>query len=159
VKEDQLLDNNKIDRGRESNLSSTPEKVKRHVRSLFSPPKHRNLNAFPHSFPSHIMSCQCIWYYHRTSLIALSRTAMLTPMLASYNNSSLPLATLFSIASRIALSSNTGPCPSHLAHFFNLSPTSPTSTLPALKSGWLMMKSHVAPGASNLPPSSASTIL
>ena len=56
-----------------------------------------------------------------------------------HNNSSLPLATLFSMASTIALSSNTGPCPSHFAHFFNLSLTSPTSTNPRTKSGCLII--------------------
>jgi hypothetical protein len=46
-------------------------------------------------------------------------------------SSSLPPATALSlIAILTSLSSNTGPCPSHRASFFNLSQTSPTSTSP-----------------------------
>lgn len=49
-----------------------------------------------------------------------------------HSNSSLPLATLSSIASMMALSSKTGPCPSHLAWCFRRLLMSAMSTRPFL---------------------------
>lgn len=58
---------------------------------------------------------------------------------ALQSSSSLPEATLSSMASRMAFSSNTGPCPSHLARCFSRLLMSAMSTRPLLYRSWLMM--------------------
>lgn len=58
---------------------------------------------------------------------------------APQSSSSLPEATLSSMASRMAFSSNTGPCPSHLARCFSRLLMSAMSTRPLLYRSWLMM--------------------
>lgn len=60
-------------------------------------------------------------------------------VLPPQSSSSLPEATLSSMASRIAFSSKTGPCPSHLARCFSRLLMSAMSTRPLLYKSWLMM--------------------
>lgn len=60
-------------------------------------------------------------------------------MLSPQSSSSLPEATLSSMASRMAFSSNTGPCPSHLARCFSRLLMSAMSTKPLLYRSWLIM--------------------
>jgi len=56
------------------------------------------------------------------------------------------------MASRMTLSSKTGPCPSHRASPFNLSEMSPMSTRPCSYNGWQTIKSHAAPAPKSRSP-------
>lgn len=56
------------------------------------------------------------------------------------------------MASRMTLSSKTGPCPSHRASPFNLSEMSPMSTRPCSYKGWQTIKSHAAPAPKSRSP-------
>lgn len=73
-----------------------------------------------------------------------------------HNSSSLSPTTLFSTASLMVPSANTGPCPSHFAWLFNLSLTAAISTTPCFTSGCAMIKSHADAAASSRPPLSGS---
>jgi hypothetical protein len=117
-------------------------------------PGHRNLVTLSHPMDGHVNKSFGVPFL----LCSILLFSFHVIRLARHSRSSVPLATLCSIAAKMALSEKTGPWPSQRAHVLRRSLTLPTSTSPRLKESWAMMKSQAAPAARRRSPVSDVTM-